>query len=568
MSSVEFVSNMLNYLLSKKHGDTVFVKGDWGTGKTHFWKNYISGMETEGKYVYISLFGVQGIEEIKKKLLSGFLIDTKKKKNNIFKKILSNINIPQIISSVSGVQIEVDWIEVLGENHIVCFDDLERVSPSTNIETILGFINYLSEHKKYKCIVIYNEDRMCQSHKDGLGLMQDKLGFSKITFLPNLNDRFQEICTKYSLDNEQVCSTFLDAFILAEITNLRVIDRCIEVYTLLNKELGDVGLPESAIHFIIAMIDAGAHMKVEEMDLHVMSPFSSLIDENDSDLEKMQKRFLSKYYSQEANVNYNFYNSIYSFIQLGFVNSSFLKEEFLGGDDGIRLETKDILKLREVHLFFKTEVELREIKEFILNTIKIQRDYSKFEIEILIRTLSSVISLTETSWPLSLPDELILILKKYYSNLDNLDSINDKIEFFGSDVIVSFIRHIKDIETTEAIKRARDQLEYEFKNKCSLSKESRTVITRGSMVFMEIDLKAYLDKLYESDTSIENKFNFLIFIGEVLKSNSSLQGELGVLVNHLTNVYIDTSSVMEQLRYYRILENLNAKPAVKPKNLY
>ena len=51
------------------------IKGEWGVGKTYFWNKYYDAKAkrkeiNEIAYSYISLFGVDSIEDIKKKIFT------------------------------------------------------------------------------------------------------------------------------------------------------------------------------------------------------------------------------------------------------------------------------------------------------------------------------------------------------------------------------------------------------------------------------------------------------------------------------------------------------------------
>lgn len=159
-----------DYINNVKINYATLINGSWGCGKTHFIKHYISEKEKVLKqqkdkksYVYISLYGMNNISEIRKKLLLSmikseklkklkplldlgieigseylsdktFIRDTDKKLNNLIDKFI-NIN-----------------------NAVIFFDDLERCDISINL--ILGFINELVEHNNVKAILIADEDKI------------------------------------------------------------------------------------------------------------------------------------------------------------------------------------------------------------------------------------------------------------------------------------------------------------------------------------------------------------------------------------------------------------------------
>ncbi|MDV5363529.1 hypothetical protein QM066_27645 [Klebsiella pneumoniae] len=61
------------FLASDDRESHAVIKGEWGVGKTHFWNRYYEGKRNKREidqvaYSYVSLFGLNSIEEIKKKL--------------------------------------------------------------------------------------------------------------------------------------------------------------------------------------------------------------------------------------------------------------------------------------------------------------------------------------------------------------------------------------------------------------------------------------------------------------------------------------------------------------------
>ena len=51
------------FIKMEKPQYAIMLKGDWGSGKTHFIKNFIEN-DKNNKYVYVSLFGLKSTEAI------------------------------------------------------------------------------------------------------------------------------------------------------------------------------------------------------------------------------------------------------------------------------------------------------------------------------------------------------------------------------------------------------------------------------------------------------------------------------------------------------------------------
>lgn len=69
MSSTDIIANELNDDTTNNYnGKLILLKGSWGSGKTYRWENKIKPAINRKHKIYISLFGMQNIDEVKQKL--------------------------------------------------------------------------------------------------------------------------------------------------------------------------------------------------------------------------------------------------------------------------------------------------------------------------------------------------------------------------------------------------------------------------------------------------------------------------------------------------------------------
>ncbi len=160
-NKLEKLEKQLNSFLFNNSGDglVLSIQGYWGIGKTHFWNNYIEKQECVNKFVNISLFGINSIDDIKKKILLKTSI--RFKLNDKIQKYMG-IDLASMISIISKNEFK----EI-----IICFDDFERMSPNLNMTEILGFISELKEQHSCKMVLINNNNILEE---------QDKLNHKKI----------------------------------------------------------------------------------------------------------------------------------------------------------------------------------------------------------------------------------------------------------------------------------------------------------------------------------------------------------------------------------------------------
>lgn len=159
------------YSFEQEPGYAVLLKGKWGTGKTWFINQTLKSLaQQDGKYLYVSLYGVTSFEEVEDeffkqlhpllssksmaltgKIAKGLLRTTLKidldgdgKADGSVSAQAPELNLPDYLTNTSGF--------------IIVFDDLERAS--INLESLLGYINHYVEHQGYKVIIVANEEEI------------------------------------------------------------------------------------------------------------------------------------------------------------------------------------------------------------------------------------------------------------------------------------------------------------------------------------------------------------------------------------------------------------------------
>ncbi|MEL6987313.1 MAG: P-loop NTPase fold protein [Bacteroidota bacterium] len=183
LKSQELTEAIKDYLQDIETEYAIMIDGKWGCGKTYFWNKNIVPMleEKDFKNIHISLYGVKSVDEIEQKLLykllnlstdynikksdaSAVLSEISKYIDIILEKLDSGkSNFKAIADLFTGVASQFVLQRTLlssRQNYVICFDDLERLAPDTNIAEILGYINQFVEHYKIKTVFICHEDEV------------------------------------------------------------------------------------------------------------------------------------------------------------------------------------------------------------------------------------------------------------------------------------------------------------------------------------------------------------------------------------------------------------------------
>ena len=146
---------------------SVALKGKWGVGKTHYIKKIIQTRSAiqEKKFIYVSLWGKKSIPDVEAELVSSvlkFLSDRKEARKHLAGLMKKIPYFGILAKSAIGFGEEI-WREMtiknLGEHHILCFDDFERLDKNLRND-FLGWMNHFTEHQKVKVLLVFNDEKL------------------------------------------------------------------------------------------------------------------------------------------------------------------------------------------------------------------------------------------------------------------------------------------------------------------------------------------------------------------------------------------------------------------------
>ena len=179
----ELVDCICDYVKKPYTDYAIMINGEWGSGKTYFWNSklrtrleriQVAGTEKRYKTIYMSLYGINSLEEISKKIfietnpgisksLKKFMND--KEGNAIPEYVKTGLDMANLFGTTNFYNGKIDFSETFSiDDKILCFDDLERAN--VDVIDILGYINNFVEHDKIKTIVICNERELATKFKD------------------------------------------------------------------------------------------------------------------------------------------------------------------------------------------------------------------------------------------------------------------------------------------------------------------------------------------------------------------------------------------------------------------
>ncbi|HEE6561348.1 KAP family NTPase [Acinetobacter baumannii] len=225
-----------NNIRNEKIGTAIAITGPWGVGKTFFWKKFIEKNNFKRKYVYVSLFGLQSLGDLKTHIYSNI-------ENNH-----STLEIPRWIRGLPaifkdtrvshfGLSTSTKIFDSLMfsqvKDAIICFDDFERMSNKLDIKDVMGLANYLKLEKNCQVILILDEDKTEDKNKEKYSSYKEKLVDETIIISsvePLIREKTQGI-------DEQLVNLMIDFAEKLEIHNFRFFQKVLNLYRQFRKEL-------------------------------------------------------------------------------------------------------------------------------------------------------------------------------------------------------------------------------------------------------------------------------------------------------------------------------------------
>lgn len=170
----------LRELLEKneKVGTAIAITGSWGVGKTYFWNKFRDEYPLKKKYVYVSLFGLESLSDLKTHIYSN--IENNHSALEVPKWIRG---LPSILKdtrlSQFGINASAKVFDSLMFNQVkdavICLDDFERMSNKLDIKDVMGLANQLKLEKNCQIILILDETKTENSNKEKYAEYKEKL---------------------------------------------------------------------------------------------------------------------------------------------------------------------------------------------------------------------------------------------------------------------------------------------------------------------------------------------------------------------------------------------------------
>jgi hypothetical protein len=252
-SSGEFVvlektKKQLIRLLSEADSSVIALSGKWGTGKTHLWLEVKkeSSDEKVKNALYVSLFGLSSVDQIKRKLIE-MAIPGVESHGGVFDGIKSFFNVGvkalsahyKALAAINDMNLLL-MAPVVLRKKVIVIDDIERKHDKLGVDEVLGFIDEYSKQHGSQFILVLNEDQLSEKENQERlwATFREKVIDHELRLSTSSEEAFSVAIGLVPSSYEKVLKR---ASISCGLTNIRIIVKVIKV---VNRILGGRELEE------------------------------------------------------------------------------------------------------------------------------------------------------------------------------------------------------------------------------------------------------------------------------------------------------------------------------------
>lgn len=165
--SLQSTKDHLIQLLDDQDNKVVALSGKWGTGKSHLWREVkeASGDEKVRGALYVSLFGLSSIDQMKKKLIEMVIPGVESNPGmweSAKQAVSSGVKVLEGFHKGFGALNDLSLIfaPAMLRNKVIVLDDIERKHDKLNVEEVMGFIDEFTQQHGARIILILNSDQL------------------------------------------------------------------------------------------------------------------------------------------------------------------------------------------------------------------------------------------------------------------------------------------------------------------------------------------------------------------------------------------------------------------------
>lgn len=252
---MEKIDEVKQKIIELLHGDNpavIALKGEWGSGKTHFWREIEKEIKSDKKCAYISLFGLESTKDIRINI--AFQVKPEQKILKKFKPIVNFISTALSKSTSISIPMEQVFLLLSSEDFkevIICFDDIERKSKNLNMNDFLGLISELKEQKECKVVVILNEDELDEKVKGTFSQKKEKIFDRQFLFQPPVEWAFEK--ARYKHTNKNTSFQYFKELNMQNIRIMKLVANVLDDFKFVNELAIDDSTKQNFFYTLTSM---------------------------------------------------------------------------------------------------------------------------------------------------------------------------------------------------------------------------------------------------------------------------------------------------------------------------
>ena len=220
-------------LIDDRNNGVVALSGKWGTGKSHMWRQVKRESTNEAikKALYVSLFGVKDIQQLKIRIIQSEIPESKL--GRYAKEITSTVwgGSKKVLKSVHPAFAALDEIALLAipgllSNRMAVIDDMERKHANLGIDEIMGFIDEFTQIYGSRIVLILNSDQLEDKDKEVWNKLREKVIDHEISLETTPEEAFDIALQNVPSPHGQMIR---EAVKTCKVSNIRIIQKMIRV---------------------------------------------------------------------------------------------------------------------------------------------------------------------------------------------------------------------------------------------------------------------------------------------------------------------------------------------------
>lgn len=257
-----------NYLDSARPGHALMITGEWGSGKTYFWKTVLdTNIERKHRHrVLVSLYGVKTQDDFERQVVASiypFL------KSGLFKTLKAALD------KWLGFGLSLFRLDPQLHMAVFCFDDFERVAMPH--EQALGYINRFIEQYGSHVLILANEQSIAAGSP--YWTMKEKVVGKTYSFEPNVAETIASIVSELGDKKHSELQT-----------RISIVQNSVSKSTPVN--LRSVILAVDNCNFVMRRLDGQPRLPLDVLDTVVHMVAACTIEEKSSKKTLQQLRAL------------------------------------------------------------------------------------------------------------------------------------------------------------------------------------------------------------------------------------------------------------------------------------